>query len=178
MPNIQVKTYYLEMKSAPGFENIQFPDNASVIHWVNPDPDEYLYLYKKVGDDWGWTGRTQISREELTSVLNDSATQVYLLQYEDEIAGFIELYKEDDRVEVKYFGLLEAFQGKGLGGTLLKWGIQKAWDWSGNHIWVHTCEYDSEYALTLYQKMGFVLTKTETIEEFYEESFLASFNQK
>lgn len=177
MAYIDVTTYYLEMNKRPDYGPLKLPINASIIEWEKPDNDEYIHLYKSVGDDWGWTGRTQLGAEALQHVLHDENTKIYLLEINSTIAGFVELYLEADKIEIKYFGLLKDFIGKGYGGFLLKWGIQKAWDFNPKTVWVHTCEYDAEHALDVYKKMGFVLTDTQLVKEFYEDAFLEAHNK-
>lgn len=178
MPVIKVKTFYLEMLNRPDLGTLQTPYESTVDKWESPEVEEYLKMYKEVGDDWGWTGRTQISKEELKNTLSSSNNHIYELKVNNCRAGFIELIEKETEVEILYFGLLKNYIGKGLGGFLLKWGILKAWDFKPNKVTVHTCEYDAKQALQVYQKFGFELIKTEVIDEYYEQEFLDNFDRE
>lgn len=177
MPIIKVKTYYLEMLNQPDYGILYKPEESKIDKWINPKSNDYLKMYKEVGDDWGWTGRTKISESELESILKSSNNHIYELKIKNNRAGFIELFeKSNNEVEIIYFGLLKEYIGKGIGGYLLKWGILKAWDFLPNKVTVHTCEYDAKQALNVYKKFGFKLDRIEMINEYYEQEFLDNFN--
>ena len=81
-------------------------------------------------------------------------------------AGFVELRKDqDDGVELKFFGLLPAFIGQGLGAQLAQAAIALAQQWQARKIWVHTCSEDHPSALKTYQQAGFVITQTVQEQE-------------
>lgn len=170
MPVVPVKTYYLEMLKDPNL-SVTIPKHTDIIPWT-PIIEEYLDIYKQIGDPWGWTGRTQMTKNELSEKLH--ANPLYQLVYKHKFAGFVELEKVTNNMEIKYFGILNAFQGLGIGGFFLKWSINKAWSYSPVKVVVHTCEYDHPLALNLYQKYGFTLVKTQLDEEFYTDTFLQS----
>lgn len=172
MPVIPVKTYYLEMENIPKFGKITTPPFTKIIDW-HPNSQEYLEQYTKVGDPWGWTGRTQIPSTELDTIINSENTFLFLLLHNNKTAGFVELTTENNCVEIKYFGILNEFQGKGIGGYFLKWSISKAWSLNPKKVTVHTCEYDHKDALAIYQKYGFKLVKTQIDNEFYSDEFLS-----
>ncbi len=58
-----------------------------------------------------------------------------------------------DDVEIAYFGLLPAFQGRGLGGALLEHALRRGFE-LGSRVWVHTCTLDGPYALANYRARG------------------------
>jgi GNAT superfamily N-acetyltransferase len=171
MPTIPIKTYYLEMDQNPCFDLSKTPENVIVKEW-NPDVYQYKKLYTEVGNPWGWSGRLTMSANELSKLLQTTNTKLYIIEYNSEIAGFVELSTKEDSVEIKYFGLLPHFVGKGFGGYFLKWSINKAWKFSQQKVTVHTCEFDHPSALSIYQKYEFKIKKEQIDNEFYSDEFL------
>ena len=76
-------------------------------------------------------------------------------------AGYFELRREGDDVELVYFGLLRHYHGRGLGGHFLTQAIQRAWEGTTRRVWVHTNTLDHPAALPNYLKRGFKIFKTE-----------------
>lgn len=79
------------------------------------------------------------------------------------MAGWSELERHQDEVQVAYFGLLPPFVGKGWGRFWLDWTVRKAWQPAPKRVWVHTCELDHPAALPLYEKLRFVPYRTEMV---------------
>ena len=61
-------------------------------------------------------------------------------------AGYYELRPDGPDVEIAYFGLLPAYQGRGLGGALLEHALRRAFE-LGGRVWVRTCTLDGPHAL-------------------------------
>jgi GNAT superfamily N-acetyltransferase len=76
-------------------------------------------------------------------------------------AVYFELEKNNDNVEIAYFGLLPQFIGRGIGGYLLTRAVEQAWQMSAERVWIHTCSLDHPGALSNYQARGFRLLKQE-----------------
>jgi GNAT superfamily N-acetyltransferase len=71
-------------------------------------------------------------------------------------AGYFELVPRDDNVvELEYFGLIPVFHGRGLGKWLLAEAIRAAWAKEPSKLIMETNSLDGPRALALYQKMGF-----------------------
>jgi len=82
-----------------------------------------------------------------------------------ESAGYFELQRhDDDSVEIAYFGLIERFIGRGLGGLMLTRAVAEAWEMGAERVWLHTCTLDSPNALPGYKARGFRPYKTERLE--------------
>jgi RimJ/RimL family protein N-acetyltransferase len=66
-------------------------------------------------------------------------------------------------VEIKTFGLVAEFTGKGLGGHALTLAIGQAWELTpGTHrVWLHTSSADNPNALPNYHRRRFRTFKTE-----------------
>ncbi len=67
-------------------------------------------------------------------------------------------------VEIAYFGLIPAAQGKGLGKRLLEAAIRAGFDTPASRVWLHTCTLDHAAALPNYRARGFVPFRTERYE--------------
>ena len=80
-------------------------------------------------------------------------------------AGFFELSRHaDSAVEIAYFGLIESFIGRGLGGLMLTRAVEEAWGFGASRVWLHTCTLDSPNALPVYKTRGFREFKAERFE--------------
>lgn len=82
-------------------------------------------------------------------------------------AGYVELRPEPgdpQTVQVAYFGLLQPFHGRGIGGALLLHGLRRAFALAlpPSRVWVHTCSLDGPHALTNYRARGMRLTNEVT----------------
>lgn len=173
---IQVTTFYLRYGKGITAD-YQLP---ALFHMKKMDglkADEYLEVYKKVGEDWGWTGRLKLSVDELQQVLKDVHVEVYYFYKGDELIGFFELDKhEAGKTEILYLGLLPEKTGQGLGKLLLGAALVHANEKGARQVWLHTCEYDHPGALDFYRKCGFVLEKTTQQMETYPDTFIKARN--
>jgi len=123
---------------------------------------DYRRLYQGVGDRWYWHDRNVWSDETLTAHLSSPGVSVWECLVGEETAGFFELAKHDDgTVEIAYFGLVEAFMGRGLGKATLTCAAEQAWLLGATRVWLHTCTLDSPRALPNYRARGFKETRKE-----------------
>lgn len=149
-------TTYLEMTDPAQFKPAynQNPD-AVINKMAHPDVPFYRFLYQAVGAQWAWRDRLEMSNSALYAELSKPTTHVHVLYVSGTPAGYIELNHQRHETEVAYFGLREAFFGRGLGKHLLSYGIAKAWELGTERIWLHTCNLDGPHALANYRKRGF-----------------------
>ena len=122
------------------------------------DVTAYRALYRAVGEKLRWRDRLIMPETELAALLTRPDTCVYVLSVNGATAGYIELNRVGDSTEIAYFGLLDVWQGVGLGRHLLSFGIQTAFAQGARRIWLHTCNLDGPHALANYQKRGFRIT--------------------
>lgn len=149
-------TTYLEMTSATAFLPAFLEDSSCRIEKMDvADTEFYLFMYRAVGYKLRWRDRIIMPTEQLKAILESASTHVFILYVGAAPAGYVELHQNSDSIEIAFFGLREAYHGRGLGGHLLSFGIQKAWDLGAKRVWVHTCNMDGEAALPNYQKRGF-----------------------
>lgn len=159
---MNVTTFYLQMfdpgrlrgKPQP---HARFEVRESEI--AQPAVNRFLYRY--VGAAWQWTDRDQWSDDAWRANIETDRLRTWIAYDRGTPAGYFELQKQaGDEVEILYFGLAEAFIGKGYGGYLLTRAIEEAWAWGAKRVWVHTCTQDHPSALANYKGRGF---------EVYEE---------
>ena len=160
---------YLEMKKPPIYPHTSHRvENISIIRAYEPSADFYRYLYNAVGKNWLWYERNQISDKELEKIIRHPKVRLYVLYLKGTPAGYCELdFRVDKQVEIAYFGLISEYTGRGLGTYFLKSAVQTAWSETPDRVWVHTCNFDSPYAIVTYQKVGFTVyrQKEEIIDD-------------
>ncbi len=166
MKEIETLTWYLEMNALP---EIHLKTDLSKLGYAisefrDPKVEDYLSVYRSVGEHYHWVDRLIMSTEKLKETIHDPMTEILLLRNDYEIAGFSELnHSSEKETEIVYFGLSQGHLGKGLGLPFLKDVITYAWSKQIKRLWLHTCDLDHPAALPLYQKAGFVVYKTERI---------------
>ena len=81
------------------------------------------------------------------------------------MVGYFELifHPENKEVEIAYFGILEEYYGKKLGGYLLSEAIKRAFIFDIKRVWVHTCSLDHKNAFLNYISRGMIIFKNETL---------------
>jgi GNAT superfamily N-acetyltransferase len=160
-----VKTTYLQMFAQPQ-RVVPPPTEGLVVHAEKPTVAYYRFLYDAVGREYDWTSRKKLSDAELAALLHDPRLEVHVLMVDGVPAGFAELDRRiEGEIELVYFGLLPEFIGQGLGKYFLQWTIDKAWGFSPERFWLHTCTKDHPVALPNYLKAGFVIYKEGTNEK-------------
>lgn len=121
------------------------------------------FLYQYVGGPWDWKEKLNWTDQQWQTYAEVESLRTWIAYEQGSPAGYFELERQPgNEVEIKYFGLAEAFIGKGFGGCLLSRAIEEAWQWGKvERVWVHTCSLDHPGALSNYQARGFQLYKTE-----------------
>lgn len=169
-----VTTWSLELTSPDELRRAAVPPAGSGVRIVRsevPSPDFGRFLYTAVGADCEWIDRLPWPPERWRTHLEQPGTEVWVAYERGTPAGYVELGAQDAGVvEIVYFGLLPDFRGRGLGGHLLSFGTERAWDlasrWEGRdptkRVWVHTCSLDGPYALDNYRRRGFRVFDTVT----------------
>jgi GNAT superfamily N-acetyltransferase len=157
---------YLQLTSrdafAPAF--VQDP-SVRVERVIECPPSFYRYLYTEVGRRHHWTDRLGWSDEEIAAHLAKPDLSLWLMSAGGAPAGFFELAGDGEGgVELAYFGLLDTFHGRRLGGHLLSIAVEEAWRANPRRVWLHTCTLDHPAALPNYLARGFAPFKTEDYE--------------
>ena len=150
---------YLEMVSYPKHLILSKPEklNAEIKLMVEPTVDFYRYLYDTVGEKWTWIERRLLDDNNLQKLIRSSNVEIYILYVDDNVAGFGEIGWDtaSNGSEIKYFGLMPEYIGKGLGPYFLNNIINIAWERNPVRLRVNTCDLDHPSALRVYQKSGF-----------------------
>ncbi|HYX29591.1 MAG TPA: GNAT family N-acetyltransferase [Pyrinomonadaceae bacterium] len=161
---MEVTRTYLEMH-AP--EQLRPSLSTDPLIEVREEPhcsvELFRFLYREVGRNYHWIDRLAWTDAEIKTYLQQSEVSLWLMTYDDQIAGYFELKKEaDGSTEIAYFGLLPQFIGRGLGKHLLTCAVEQAWADGARRVWLHTCTDDDPAALPNYLKRGFKPFKSET----------------
>jgi GNAT superfamily N-acetyltransferase len=161
-----VTTTYLEMTAPDQLRRGRLPELPFAVARAElPSPELNRFLYTAVGGPWSWYGRLGWDRARWLEYLDRPELETWLGYARGTPAGYFELERAGDDVEIVYFGLLPSFIGKGLGGALLTAAIDRAWQMGAARVWVHTCNLDHPAALANYQARGLRTYKVEKKEE-------------
>ncbi|GAU67040.1 putative acetyltransferase [Streptomyces sp. NBRC 110611] len=175
--SISVTTWYLEQTSHADLRPAQQPpagQGVGIVRSEVPSPEFSRFLYTAVGGDVTWTDRLTWPYVRWAEYLGRPGVETWVAYERGTPAGFVELAADQDgSVEITYFGLVPAFRGRRIGGHLLTYGIERAWDlaerWPGQaptkRVWLHTCSKDGVHAMTNYRRRGFRLYETTVTEE-------------
>ncbi|MDA9604805.1 GNAT family N-acetyltransferase [Candidatus Pelagibacter sp.] len=157
---------YLEIKSLEDFKEVEKPSNNYSITLLKPkDFQLNKFFYKEIGKNCHWVDRLIWTDLNWSNYISDERLHTYILKDNDEIAGYFEIvFKNDTKdTEIAYFGILEEYFGKKLGGYLLSEAIKKSFSMGFSRVWVHTCSLDHKNALNNYLSRGMKIFKSEVL---------------
>ena len=157
---------YLELKSFKDFKEVKKPSEDYSVELVNPkDFQLNKFFYKNIGKNCHWVDRLVWTELNWTKYVLDEKLSTYILKNKDQIAGYFELLfnKDTKEAEIVYFGILDEYFGKKLGGYLLSEAIKLSFNKGCSRVWVHTCSLDHKNALHNYQSRGMKIFKSETL---------------
>jgi GNAT superfamily N-acetyltransferase len=168
MPLTDVTIKYLEM-NAPGELH---PKRASisgvtVARVPVPMPTLNQFFYATVGAEYHWLDRLSWTVAQWREYLGKGDIETYVMAVDGIPAGYFELKRHDNgTMEIKYFGLIGAYIGKGLGGHMLTSAVEAAWAAGAKRVILDTCSLDHPNAFDHYVARGFKLydTRVETRE--------------
>jgi len=156
-----VSTTYLEITSKDQWVRRRRPDgDLAVRECVVKQPLFNRFLYEYVGADWKWTFRLAWSEQKWRD-MNGEDLRTFVAYQQGSIAGYYELRKRGQDVEIGIFGLAPEFIGRGYGGPLLDSAVENALAWGAARVWLHTCTDDHPNALNNYLKSGFTIYKVQ-----------------
>jgi GNAT superfamily N-acetyltransferase len=158
MPDIDFTVWFLEMTDPAQRAPAPDPDPALEVRRVErPAPEFARMLYAAIGAEYHWTDRLSWTWQQWHDRLARDGVELWVGYLDGAPAGCSELDRNGDAVELRVFGLLPDFTGRGLGPRLLDHAIRRAWDMGAERVWLHTCSLDSPAALATYQRRGFQL---------------------
>ncbi len=161
---VEIETTYLQMldpnQLAPSRET-----ELVVTEAETPLPELNRFLYYAVGYRWFWMERRDWSYATWQTYLENERLHTWVGYVRGTPAGYYELEQQGTDVEIRSFGLLPQFVGRGLGGDLLTRAVRTAWSMPATRVWLHTCSLDSPQGLNNYLSRGFHVYKTESVME-------------
>ena len=157
---------YLEITSLKDLKEVKKPFKKYNISLVDPKNFQLnKFFYKNIGKKYQWVDRLIWSDLNWINYISDKKVATYILKDKEEMAGFFELIHDQETkvFEIAYFGILEEYFGKKLGGYLLSEAIKYSFFNGAKRLWAHTCSLDHENALKNYLSRGMKIFKSETL---------------
>jgi ribosomal protein S18 acetylase RimI-like enzyme len=157
---------YLEIRSLGELREVKKPSEKYFIELADPNDFQLnKFFYKNIGKNCQWIDRLVWTDLNWIEYISNNQLFTYILKDKSEIAGYFELLinKKSKEAEIAYFGILEEYYGKKLGGYLLSEAIKNSFNLGCERAWVHTCSLDHKNALKNYLARGMKNFKSETL---------------
>lgn len=160
---VEVVRTHLELRDLADLRPARLPAEPVALRLHRPiRAAEYRSLYSLVGERWLWRDRLVWTDAELDRYLSSPDVFVWTLNVGGATAGYFELQRHHDAtVELMYFGLVESFIGRGLGGWLLTRAAEESFAAGAKRMILNTCTLDSPRALPNYLARGFVIVRED-----------------
>jgi GNAT superfamily N-acetyltransferase len=121
-----------------------------------PELNWFRDLYRRVGEEWLWLSRLQMSDADLAAIVQSPLVEVHALVHDGRDEGLLELdFRERGQCELAFFGVTAELIGSGAGRWQMNRALELAWSRPVGRVWVHTCTFDHPAALAFYQRSGF-----------------------
>ena len=164
----EIQRNYLEIKSLNELAEVSKSLDIYSVNFLDP-PNFQLnkFFYKNIGKKHKWVDRLVWTEAQWIDYVSSKKVSTYILKFKSNLAGFFELisHEEKKEIEIAYFGLLEEYHNKKIGGYFLSEAIKQSFLKKNiNRVWVHTCTLDHENALKNYIARGMRIYKKETIQ--------------
>ena len=162
---IPVQRNFLELKDLKNLKTYPTIKNRYLVKKIKPDFQLNKFFYKQVGKNHRWIDRLSWSDEKWVNYISNQNLETYVISEKNDLAGFFELLYNPElkETEISYFGLLEEYIGKGIGGYALSIAIKKSFEKQIKRVWLHTCTLDHPNALKNYIARGMTVFKKEKI---------------
>ena len=158
---------YLEIKSLKDLNEVTAPNNDYILKSVDQNDFQLnKFFYKQIGRKYHWIDRLSWTDQNWINYINNKNLITCALQYKENVVGYFELIFHENKkeVEIAYFGILEEYFGKKLGGFLLSEAIKRSFLLDAKRVWVHTCSLDHKHALQNYLSRGLKIFKSEVLK--------------
>ena len=162
---IPVERNFLELRDIKKLKFNSSKENKLLIKKIKPDFQLNKFFYKQVGKKHRWIDRLSWTDEKWINFISNKNLETYVISESDDLMGFFELLYNPDlnETEISYFGLLEEYIGKGIGGYALSEAIKKSFEKNIKRVWLHTCTLDHPNALKNYIARGMRVFRKENI---------------
>lgn len=150
-------TWMLQIDSPSELVPRRLEDAAVEIRQVEqPSPEFNWFLHEAVGQPFDWGGRQDWQFEQWSAFVERPGLETWVLYVSGAPAGYFEAeLLQDESVRIHCFGLLRRYIGRGLGGHLLTFAIERAFSRGANRVWLTTCNHDHPHAVANYKARGF-----------------------
>jgi GNAT superfamily N-acetyltransferase len=156
-PNaVAVVITFLEMVRRP--ERIEMPASPLRLEPLKDlSTDEYLRLFRRVGEPYLWSERLLTSKAELEQLLADPGLEVFaVVDGSGAEAGILEIdFRKEGEARIAFVGLVPQYTGQGHGRWLLAEALRLAWREGVRRVLVNTNSNDHPAALRTYLRQGF-----------------------
>tara|TARA_B100000941_G_scaffold185187_1_gene133141 strand:+ start:43 stop:549 length:507 start_codon:yes stop_codon:yes gene_type:complete len=162
---IPVERNFLELKDLKNLRFNSTKQTKLTVKKIQPDFQLNKFFYKQVGKKHRWIDRLKWPDEKWIKYISNKNLETYVISDSDDLVGFFELLYNPQlkETEISYFGLLEQYIGKGIGGYALSEAIKNSFERDINRVWLHTCTLDHPNALKNYIARGMTVFKKENI---------------
>ena len=162
---IHVERNFLEIRDVKNLKVNSTKKIRLLVKKTNPDFQLNKFFYKQVGKKHRWVDRLSWSDEKWIKYISNKNLDTYLITDKEDLVGFFELLYNPElkETEISYFGLLEEYIGKGIGGFALSEAIKKSFEKNIKRVWLHTCTLDHPNALKNYIARGMKVFRKENI---------------
>ncbi len=163
MTQVDVVVTFLEMTSPAQLRPASAIASGVVLR-REPPPDAIglaAQLYRLVGSGYHWTDRLAWTEAEWRAALDRPEVELWTAREGETIVGYFELEHRANAAEIRYFGLLPGFHGRGIGGWLLTEAVRCGWQLGVERVTVNTCTLDGAAALPNYRSRGFVVVRED-----------------
>ncbi len=149
---------YMAANGPPAGRVKDCPDFSTKVSIKDMAVQNYLQLYKLVGEPLGWDQRLKMAPAELDAYLSSRNCLVFVLTVDGNEVGICEFDKSDHPIfQLMNFGLVSQAQGRGLGSYLLDFSLRSAFAAGAKKILLHTDTQDHPLAQSVYKRAGFVI---------------------
>ena len=127
---IPVQRNFLELKDLKNLKTNSINEKKYLVKKIKPDFQLNKFFYKQVGKKHRWIDRLSWSDGKWINYISNKNLETYIISESDELVGFFELLYNPElkETEISYFGLLEEYIGKGIGGYALSVAIKKSFE--------------------------------------------------
>ena len=163
----KVTRNYLEINSIKDLLEVQNISKNYFLKLVKSDDFQInKFFYKQIGKKYNWIDRLEWTDQNWIDYTSNRNLETFILKDGENLIGYFETlnHRELKEVEIAFFGILEEYFGKKLGGFMLGEALKNCFSSGAKRVWVHTCSLDHKHALDNYLARGMTLFKRDKIK--------------
>lgn len=163
MPTREVTTWHYEITDPAQLRPAMAP--ATELHFMQAKqcvPSFGLFLNNAVGSQYNWVIRKSWTTEQWHEFWDRPELEVWVAYAQGTPVGFFELESQPNaNAEIVKFGMFPEFTGRGFGGAMLTYALQRGFSQGARRVWLHTCSLDHPTARAHYEARGMRLFQTD-----------------